>query len=339
MRRMFLHLSALLLFIASPWHEARAQNDPASRPEFRIVGDIAPETLEPVTTGLAGQLPGMNIVYRQVRPGEWTSRLLAGADEASAADLVILSTPDLAVLIANEGGAQQRTAIARNAGLPPQAHWRNELFSIGFDPAVSVVRRKALENELPTTRIELARLLEQNLSRFQRRAGLVNIGIDNVSYTLAAQDSIRSPLFWRIVRAFGVSQARIYDNSEELLQALSSSTIDLAYNVPLSDISKWHYDPKEFVVIMPQDYVVALPWTALVPDRSKHPNIAEQAITFLLSPGGQAILEKTGLASEASPSELTSLQPVELGPELLVYLDGLKRSRFLDTWFQLIVHE
>lgn len=339
MRRAIIHLYAFLMLIGSSWHESHAQNDPASRPEFRIVGDIAPETLKPVTTGLAEQLPGMNIVYRQIRPGEWTSRLLAGADEVSGADLVILSTPDLAVLIANEGGAQQRTAIARNAGLPAQAHWRNELFSIGFDPAVSVVRRSALDNELPTTRIELARLLEQNLSRFQRRVGLVNIGIDNVSYTLAAQDSIRSPLFWRIVRAFGVSQARIYENSEDLLQALSSGRIDLAYNVPLSDISKWHYDPKEFAVIMPQDYVVALPWTALIPDRSKHSNIAEQAITLLLSQAGQDILEKTGLASEASPSELTSLQPVELGPELLVYLDGLKRSRFLDTWFQLIVHE
>ena len=339
MKSLMLQFFAALSLISFSWQNAHAQNDPASKPEFRIVGDIAPETIAPVTAGLSEQLSGINISYRQVRPGEWTSRLLAGADEANGADLVILSTPDLAVLIANEGAAQQRPAIARNAGLPPQAQWRNELFSIGFDTAVSVARRKALENELPTTRIELARILEQNPSRFQRRVGVVNIGIDNVNYTLAAQDSIRSPLFWRIVRAFGVSQARIYDTSEELLQALTAGRIDLAYNVPLSDIRKWHYDHEEFEVIMPQDYVVALPWTALIPERSKHANIAEQAITFLLSEKGQSLLEQTGLASGESPSDLASLQPVELGPELLVYLDGLKRSRFLDTWFQLIVHE
>lgn len=204
---------------------------------------------------------------------------------------------------------------------------------------MSVVRRRALDNELPTTRIELARLLEQNAPRFQRRVGVVNIGIDNVSYTLAAQDSIRSPLFWRIVRAFGASQARIFDTSEELLQALSAGSIDLAYNVSLSDVSKWQYDARDFTVIIPQDYVVALPWTALIPDRSRHANIAEQAITYLLSSNGQAILQQTGLVSETSPSDVASLQPVELGPELLVYLDGLKRSRFLDTWFQLTVHE
>ncbi|MEL4375844.1 ABC transporter substrate-binding protein [Brucella cytisi] len=339
MKRIILQFCAVLILIVPSWHNTHAQNDPVSKPEFQIVGDIAPETIAPVQAGLARQLPGVNIAYRQIRPGEWTSRLLAGAEEASTADLVILSTPDLAVLIANEGGAQPRNGIVRNAGLTPQAHWRSELFSIGFDPAVSVVRRRALDNELPTTRIELARLLEQNAPRFQRRVGVVNIGIDNVSYTLAAQDSIRSPLFWRIVRAFGASQARIFDTSEELLQALSAGSIDLAYNVSLSDVSKWQYDARNFTVIIPQDYVVALPWTALIPDRSRHANIAEQAITFLLSSNGQAILQETGLVSETSPTDVASLQPVELGPELLVYLDGLKRSRFLDTWFQLIVHE
>ncbi|OIS91048.1 ABC transporter substrate-binding protein [Brucella cytisi] len=339
MKRIILQFCAVLILIVPSWHNTHAQNDPVSKPEFQIVGDIAPETIAPVQAGLTRQLPGVNIAYRQIRPGEWTSRLLAGAEEASTADLVILSTPDLAVLIANEGGAQPRNGIVRNAGLTPQAHWRSELFSIGFDPAVSVVRRRALDNELPTTRIELARLLEQNAPRFQRRVGVVNIGIDNVSYTLAAQDSIRSPLFWRIVRAFGASQARIFDTSEELLQALSAGSIDLAYNVSLSDVSKWQYDARNFTVIIPQDYVVALPWTALIPDRSRHANIAEQAITFLLSSNGQAILQETGLVSETSPTDVASLQPVELGPELLVYLDGLKRSRFLDTWFQLIVHE
>ena len=29
-------------------------------------------------------------------------------------------------------------------------------------------------------------------------------------------------------------------------------------------------------------------------------------------------------------------QPVPLGPELLVFLDRIKRSRFLDAWFQMV---
>jgi len=339
MRHLFSHFLSVLTFALFSFSGAQAQNTPPPRPQFRIVGDIAAETLAPIKEGLSRHLSGVDITYQQIRPSEWTSRLLAGAAEANATDLVILSTPDLAVLIANEGGAQQRPAIARNAGLPSHAQWRNELFSIGFDTAVSVARHTAGEHEFPSTRIELARLLEQNPTRFQQRVGVVNIGIDNVSYTLAAQDSIRSPLFWRIVRAFGAAQARIYDTSEELLEALSEGHIDLAYNVPLSDVSKWQYDAAKFAVTVPQDYVVALPWTALIPDRSKHANIAEQAITFLLSPEAQTILQQSGVVADASSSDITSLQPVELGPELLVYLDGLKRSRFLDTWFQLIVHE
>lgn len=43
------------------------------------------------------------------------------------------------------------------------------------------------------------------------------------------------------------------------MKALSEGRIDLAYNVPLSDVSKWKYDAAKFVVTVPQDYVVALP--------------------------------------------------------------------------------
>lgn len=336
MKRLFLSL-LLSLFYAST---TLAQNNESTQPQFLVVGDLAPDTIAPIIEALDKHLLNVTIRYKQISPAEWTSRLLAGAEETSAVNLIILSTPDLAVSIANEGVAQQHSTITHNTNLPPQAHWRNELFSIGFDPAVSIIRRSSLNNnELPTTRIELARLMEQNPQRFQFRVGLVNIGIDNGSYTLAAQDSIRSPLFWRIVRAFGASQARIYDDNEELLQALSDGRIDLAYNVPLSYITKWPHNAEELTVILPRDYVLALPWTALIPEKSKLAGDAEQAITFLLSPTGQSALQQAGLVSAVNPFNLASLQPVELGPELLVYLDNLKRSRFLDTWFQLVVQE
>lgn len=327
------------ILVLTALHPGHAEYQKAQKPDFLIVGDIAPRTIAPVIEELDRQLSSVTIKYHQVSPSEWTSRLLADADGANNADLIILSTPDLAVLIANEGAAQQHSSITRTAALPLQAHWRNELFSIGFDPAVSVIRNGLINNELPNTRIDLARLLEQNPQRFHRRVGLVNIGIDSGSYTLAAQDSIRSPLFWRIVRAFGASQARIYDDNEELLKALSDRRIDIAYNVPLSYISKWPHNDEELIIIIPRDYVVALPWTAIIPERSLFPNEAVQAISFLLFPQGQTILAKTGLVSATSRSDLAALQPVELGPELLVHLDGLKRSRFLDTWFQLVVHE
>lgn len=255
--------------------------------QFRIVGDLSAETIAPLIDGIARHLSDVEINYRQISPGEWTSRLLSSSPTAGDADLVILSTPDLAVMIANEGGARRYDAPLRNSAKSEQLQWRNELFSIGFDPAALIIRRKALANAAqPKTRIELARLLEQNASIFNGRAGLVNIGLDNVSYTLAAQDSIRSPLFWRIARAFGVSQARIFDDNEELLQALTNDRIDLAYNVPLSDIRKWHHDDEDFALILPQDYVVALSWTALIPVASKHPVIAEMAIDYVMAAEG-----------------------------------------------------
>ena len=42
------------------------------------------------------------------------------------------------------------------------------------------------------------------------------------------------------------------------MEALSEGRIDLVYNVPLSDVSKWQHDAAKFAVTVPQDYVVAL---------------------------------------------------------------------------------
>ena len=47
------------------------------------------------------------------------------------------------------------------------------------------------------------RLLEQESARFARRVGIVNVGIDDIGYLLASQDSIRTSLYWRLIRALG----------------------------------------------------------------------------------------------------------------------------------------
>ena len=65
--------------------------------------------------------------------------------------------------------------------------------------------------------------------RFSRR-----IGIDDLRYLLASQDSIRSSLYWRLMRAFGVSNARIYDTTDDLLAAFRAGEVDVLYHVPLS---------------------------------------------------------------------------------------------------------
>jgi ABC-type Fe3+ transport system substrate-binding protein len=305
-----------------------------------VVGVETAATMAPLLAAIAANLPETEAGYRQAPPSRILSRLFAQTDEAEAVDVVLLPTPDLAVEIANEGGALRLDRIIARRRPAAAAHWRGEVFAIGYDPAVFVVRPGGLAaGDVPRSRTDLARMLEQGRARFAGRVGLTNIGIDAVAYGFAAQDALRSPLFWRISRAFGASEARIFDTGDELIAALSAGRIDFGYNVPLSAVRKAVAAGAAVEAVMPEDYGVALPWTALVPVRSRSGAAAGEVVDMLLSAAAAPALAAAGLTRPDDLKAMENVQPIELGPELLVHLDAMKRSRFLATWFQLVVQD
>lgn len=303
-----------------------------------VMGTEAPDIMAGLIAALS-QRPeggGSGIRYQQARPAQIISLLSSQTEAEALPHLVLLPTPDLAVQLANEGYTLPQVL----SGSLSASHWRHEVVAVGHDAAVFVTHREHIPAaEAPRSRTELSRMLERNRSRFQRRMGLVNIGIDNVAYSYAAQDSLRSALFWRISGAFGVSQARIFDTPQELLAALARGDIEFGYSVPLSLARRAAAVHPEISVIIPQDYVLALPWTALVPLHAGWPGALapSELVDLLLVPPAQQALRGMGLTPADARSEIENLQTIELGPELLVFLDPLKRSRFLDTWFQQVV--
>ncbi|GHA09937.1 hypothetical protein GCM10007989_00050 [Devosia pacifica] len=182
-------------------------------------------------------------------------------------------------------------------------------------------------------RLELAQALETNRELF-RRAGIVNVGVDAVSYALASQDSLRSPLYWRLAASFGTAQARIYNTSDELVEALRRGDIDLAYNVPLSEAVAGA-TAQPYAVVVPEEYALGLPWTVFVPQAARS-GAAATVAEYLLSPSGQAVVSTVLWGNRRSEIVEIEDQKIALGPELLVYLDSIKRSNFLDAWFELV---
>ncbi|MBN7778499.1 sensor histidine kinase N-terminal domain-containing protein [Nitratireductor aquimarinus] len=301
---------------------------------FTVAAPLAPDRFAPVLEGLEARFPKLDFVYQQARSTQVAARL--SARTALGADLVLMAAPDIAVSITNQGQAERLTSLRQMAQSGSEASWRGELFAVAYDPAVILVSRewkKKQGAELPTSRLQLAQSLEANLELFQR-VGTVNVGVDTVSYALAAQDSLRSPLYWRLAAAFGSAQARIYDNGTELVNALQRGQIDVAYNVPLSEVVH-EADARHYDVIAPQDYVLGLPWTIFVPQNSPAsygPDIAH----FLFSEEGQALIAHVLWGDDKVPASEMKPQRIPLGPELLVYLDTIKRSKFLDSWFELV---
>lgn len=314
-------LICAMLWVA-PASEAVAQS------ALVIASTMAPERFAPISDELARRFPDVDIVYQQARSPEVAARVRARTDDEP--DIVILPSPDIAVSLTNDGLA----ARLNIPGVAPALHWRNELYVIAHDPAVVAFNKQALTT-VPQNRLELAQMLEQSPTPLHQRIGIVNVGIDSVSYTLAAQDSLRSPLYWRLARAFGVAQARIHNTSEELLTAIARGDIDIAYNVPLSTIEA-HPDVDDIGYLAPQDYVVAIPWVVLVPEARFRP-LHREIVSALLDDDFSHVLQHAfGQQVPSAGRTSANIQSPELGPELLVFLDSIKRGTFLDTWFQMV---
>lgn len=76
---------------------------------------------------------------------------------------------------------------------------------------------------------------------------------------------------------------------------------------------------------------------ALIPKGARNLHETRILLQMLLAPEGRAALSAAGFVPPAQPTRFEGLQKIELGPELLVFRDMIKRSKFLDAWFQMIV--
>lgn len=304
----------------------------AAQETVRLAGVVSEARIAPLTAALAKRLPGIRLSYDRMSSAQIAAA--ARRTDGTPFDIALLASPDIGVSIANEGYAARDEA----AGAAAMAQWRNEVFGFWSDPAVIVLRRGSFQERMPRTRIELVRALEQSDGRFARRVGLVNIGIDDVGYLLASQDSLRTSLYWRLIRAFAGAKARIFDTTDELVEALHAGELDILYNVPLSALQAGPPLPDGMEVIVPQDYVLAVPWTVVVPERAPNPPGARAVLHALLSPDSTPALADAGFELPAGFGGAVGLQRIELGPELLVFRDTIKRSKFLDVWFQMVVN-
>ena len=297
----------------------------------RLAGVVAEERIAPLMAAIAARLPGLDLSYIRLS----SAQIAADAKRANAPfDVALFSSPDIAVSVANEGYAARDESGVTAADV----QWRQEVFGFWSDPVVMLLRSNVFADRLPRTRIELVRALEQNSDRFSHRVGIVNIGIDDVSYLLASQDSIRTSLYWRLMRAFGVSNARIYDTTDDLLAAFRAGEVDVLYNVPLSALQAGAPMPDGSEIVVPQDYVLAVPWAVLVPKGAANLRGARIVLNALHSAEIKLALAAAGFSYPDDFTAFESLQRIELGPELLVFRDMIKRSKFLDIWFQMVVN-
>lgn len=355
MRRALGSLSALVIcgMLVHP-QDARAQSSSYPAPEgsremvLHIAGTTDTSLFAYFIAGFQRQRPDVSVLYEEFESLPLYENYLAGTLETQP-DLLISSASDLMIKLANDGYATAYDSV-HIAELPNWAHWRNEVFGFTFEPAVIIYNPDLISaQEVPRTHLTLAEMLEGQTERFRGKIATYDIAASGVGYLLASQDQVISSNFWRLAAAFGRVGAQFSGSSPAILSGVAEGSLALGYNVLGSYAFARQAAGANIEIVVPDDYVLVLTRSMLVPRDAPDPELAKAFVDYALSPEGQAIAAgPTALGSVVTggTGEWTSeaiaargrgvIQPIPLGPALLVSLDQQRRKRFLDSWGEIV---
>ncbi len=288
----------------------------------------------PVLEGFQSAHPEIAVNYYQASSLE----VNRAASATAGIDLVISSAMDLQTKLANDGAALPWRSAATTR-LPSWARWRDRVIAFTEEPIVIVARRDAFQGALPRTRNELMNQLRESQDRYRGRLITYDLSASGLAYLLATQDSRHGSAFWGLSELLGGLDSQLACCSGSMIDAIVDGEADIAYNVlgsyaeqRLSALPEGHAG---FHIIKPEDYTLLMLRSALIPIDADASAAAGQFIDFLLSRTGRTLLQDhAGLPplpvgnGTRAPSE----RPIKLGPGLLVFLDQIKKQRFLQTW-------
>jgi iron(III) transport system substrate-binding protein len=290
----------------------------------------------PILEAFAKRVPDIAIRYREIMTNELYQLAEQGCTgSAPAADLVISSSIDQQVKLANDGCAQPNHSAAVSA-LPSWAKWRDEVIGLTYEPAVIVYNRDLLSPaQVPQSRFDLIDLLRPADNPFAGRIATYDIERSGVGYLFAFVDAQQATTFGRLIEAFGRNKVVATCCSAEIIDQVAAGRFLIAYNMLGSYALDRAAQDHRIGVVAPTDYTLILARAALIPKRAKNPELARRFIDFALSEEGRWLLAERNLIvsfDEAEDGEVPTLRPIPLSPALLIGLDQQTRNNFLALW-------
>ncbi|RYG89691.1 ABC transporter substrate-binding protein [Loktanella sp. IMCC34160] len=303
---------------------------------LRILSTTDTEIFAPLLDAFQADNPDVPIHYTVASTQEVYKAL---HDEGAAFDLAVSSAMDLQMKLANDGFALSHRSAPTQA-LPGWARWRDQLFAFAQEPVVMIASARAFDGPLPRTRSDLIRALRDRPEAFDGRIGTYDPNRSGAGYLFATQDARQSDTYWRLSEVMGGLSPRLYDTTGAMIADVQSGKLALAYNV-LGSYAEAQLDPDgDARIVAFEDFTHVLLRTALIPRTAPNPDAAGAFVDFLLSGDGQRLIaSETGLPpiSEAALAADPYLRPIRLDPGLLVFVDPLKRQRFLNEWTAAVV--
>lgn len=302
----------------------------------------------PLVDAFQDENPQIAVNYHELQTLDIYERLLTESDdEGTTADIAISSAMDLQMKLANDGYARA-VPLANSALWPEWAIWRNAAIALTYEPAVMVYHKPSFAGgEVPRTRAALMTLLENEPDRMFGRVATYDIEGAGVGFLFLARDAEHNRGLWDLVAAMGGSGVKLYSNSSAILERVADGRFAIGYNILGSYASVWAEKNPDLGVILPSDYTVVMSRIALVPEAALNPQLGTRFLDFLMSQRGQEVMANQAKLGALHPrvggpntakalrkQAGAQLRPISVSPGLLVYLDQVKRARFIERWNQ-----
>lgn len=126
-----------------------------------------------------------------------------------------------------------------------------------FEPMVFVYNSKIIrDEEMPRTRLGLARFLENNRDRLKGKVATYDPPRVGLGFLAVSQDAKISDNLWVLVRVFGAVGTNFYVSTGTILEKISAGEHAIAYNI----VGPYAYlraarDPN-VKVVFPEDYTL-----------------------------------------------------------------------------------
>src|SRR5688572_31963128 len=235
-----------------------AWQDTASA-SLTIDGSTDTEVFAPILEAFAKRVPDVAIRYREITTNELYQLAESGCGgNAPAADLVVSSSIDQQVKLANDGCAQPNHSTQVQA-LPAWAKWRDEVVGLTYEPAVIVYNRDLVPAEqVPHSRFDLIDLLRPADNPFVGRIATYDIERSGVGYMFAFVDAQQATTFGRLIEAFGRNKVVATCCSAEIIDEVASGRFLFAYNMLGSYALARAAEDRRIGVVAPTDYTLIL---------------------------------------------------------------------------------
>ena len=285
--------------------------------------------------------PAVRVTYVEMSARELNDRMIAAPGKGGEVpDFLWSSAMDLQIKLVNDGHAQTYRSPERD-NLPDWANWKDQAWGITAEPIVMVYNRNLIDDAaMPRTHTELTRFLELEAGKPGARVATSDPVTSAVGYFYLSQDQQATHDIWRLVRAMGTNNVRLFTTAENILRSVETGDAAIGYNVVGSyALGEVERNPR-LGMILPSDYTLLMSRIAVIPAAARHPNAAKIFLDFLLSRRGQMHLVEQDMPSvRADVPPLKGLRPaglrpraIRVGPGLLVDQDQLTRRYFLDRW-------